>query len=123
MYSATPITTINESKKRMLDDADLMTSNKRLNTGFGSPDSMTMANDNIMSCPLTTSTTATAMPIDQQANALQYHLSPNATTPAYAPCNAYSTTDIPRPSTPPYSMTLAHYNESSGGYTSTLIDF
>lgn len=100
-----------------------MTANKRLDTGFGSPESMIMSNEDMLPCqslhPLT-ATTAT-MPVDPPSN--EYQLSPNATTPAYAPCNSYTMSEIPRPSTPPYSMTLAHYNQTSGGYTSTLIDF
>ncbi|SAM06069.1 hypothetical protein [Absidia glauca] len=100
-----------------------MAANKRHYTGFGSPESMALSNEDVVSCPnlhpLTTTTTT--MAIDPPCN--EYQLSPNATTPAYAPCNTYTMSETPRPSTPPYSMTLAHYNQSSGGYTSTLIDF
>lgn len=51
-------------------------------------------------------------------------LSPNAITRAYVSCNAssYAVGDpMARPSTPPFSMTLAHYNESSGSYTSSIL--
>ncbi|CAO3597472.1 unnamed protein product [Absidia cylindrospora] len=115
----------------MQEDSFMALPSKRINTGYDSPDSMTMIEDDatmnqLHPLPEATTTTATAinipsMSIDNRTSNMDYHLSLNATTPAYAPCD--TSYGMSRPSTPPFSMTLAHYNEASGGYTSSHIGF
>ncbi|SAM09044.1 hypothetical protein [Absidia glauca] len=101
----------NETRKRksnMLDDispfAEL--SSKRLNA--------------------TGDITQESQPVESIADIMKpRQLSPNAITRAYVSCNAPSYAmgnTTARPSTPPFSMTLAHYNESSGSYTSSILD-
>ncbi|ORX61937.1 hypothetical protein DM01DRAFT_1403669 [Hesseltinella vesiculosa] len=74
-------------------------STKRCHTEYGTPESMKLdddIHDFVAPC---------FMP-----PAHSVHLSSNATTQAYH-----------RPTTPPLSMTLAHYSESAGGYTQTQV--
>ncbi|ORZ25649.1 hypothetical protein BCR42DRAFT_400610 [Absidia repens] len=141
MNPASPLVTFtpnheNKKRKSNMEDSFMALPSKRINTGYDSPDSMTMIEDDATMNQVhpfpeaVTTTTATAInipsiPVDNRASNMDYHLSLNATTPAYAPCDtSYGMSEShPRPSTPPFSMTLAHYNEASGGYTSSHIGF